>query len=477
MTSTDTFAAPPPERHIFCNRTLNLRAIQAIGYDMDYTLIHYREGEWEQRAYAHLRRKLAARGWPVEPLTFRAELIERGLVLDVELGNTLEANRFGFVKQALHGTRRLDHKQVRQIYARTMVDLAEPRFFFLNTLFSLSEGCMYAQLVDLLDARRLPEVLGYADLHREVRRTLDAAHMEGELKAEIEADPDRFVELDPDTPRTLLDQRHAGKQLLLITNSEWSYTHAMMSYAFDRSLPGGGSWTDLFDLIVVSARKPSFFSTQSPFFEMVKPEQELLRPVVGGLRRGAVYHGGNAAAVEEHLGLSGDQILYVGDHIFADVKVTKQLLRWRTALVLRELEQEIVAAAAFAPRHRELGELMARKERLEFELCQLRLTEQRRRNGLIEGPKPASVEPRMSALRQQLEELDLRLGPLAKASAELGHELWGPMMRAGNDKSLLARQVESSADIYMSRVSNLLYQTPFAFLRAPRGVLPHDPSA
>ena len=47
-------------------------------------------------------------------------------------------------------------------------------------------------------------------------------------------------------------------------------------------------------------------------------------------------------------------------------------------------------------------------------------------------------------------------------------------MRAGNDKSHLARQVERYADIYTSRVSNFLYETPFAYLRAPRGTLPHD---
>jgi hypothetical protein len=49
-------------------------------------------------------------------------------------------------------------------------------------------------------------------------------------------------------------------------------------------------------------------------------------------------------------------------------------------------------------------------------------------------------------------------------------------MRAGNDKSLFARQVERYADVYTSRVSNFLFQTPFGFLRAPRGSLPHDPS-
>ncbi|MEF8865101.1 MAG: 5'-nucleotidase domain-containing protein, partial [Salinibacter sp.] len=33
--------ATDSSRGLFCNRTLNLRGIQAIGYDMDYTLIHY----------------------------------------------------------------------------------------------------------------------------------------------------------------------------------------------------------------------------------------------------------------------------------------------------------------------------------------------------------------------------------------------------------------------------------------------------
>ena len=45
-------------------------------------------------------------------------------------------------------------------------------------------------------------------------------------------------------------------------------------------------------------------------------------------------------------------------------------------------------------------------------------------------------------------------------------------MRAGNDKSHLARQIERYADIYMSRVSSLMYITPFAFLRSARGSLP-----
>ena len=144
---------PPRARGIYCNRTLNLRSIKAIGYDMDYTLIHYRVEAWERRAYEHLQQHLLAQGWPVGELAFDPELVIRGLILDTQLGNLLKVNRFGYVKRAFHGTRPLDFEEQRKIYSRTIVDLAEPRWVFLNTLFSLSEGCMYAQLIDLLETR------------------------------------------------------------------------------------------------------------------------------------------------------------------------------------------------------------------------------------------------------------------------------------------------------------------------------------
>src|SRR5262249_40765294 len=138
-------------RDLYCNRTLNFRALRAVGYDMDYTLIHYNVEAWEARAYAHIRDRLADLGWPVRVLTFDPHMIIRGLIIDTERGNLLKANRFGFVKKGCHGTRMLDYETQRHAYSRTIVDLSEDRWVFLNTLFSLSEGCIYAQLVDLLD--------------------------------------------------------------------------------------------------------------------------------------------------------------------------------------------------------------------------------------------------------------------------------------------------------------------------------------
>ena len=468
---------PAPGRGVYCNRTLNLRGILAVGYDMDYTLVHYHVEAWERLAFEHLRARFVTAGWPVEDLAFDPQMIIRGLVIDLERGNLLKANRFGFVKRAAHGTRPLDYEAQRRDYARTIVDLAEPRWCFLNTLFSLSEGCMYAQLVDRLDADGLPGVLGYADLYRKVRAAMDSLHAEGRLKAEIMASKERFVARDPELPLALLDQKHAGKRLLLVTNSEWRYTVAMMDHAFGGLLPGGMTWRELFDVVIVGARKPDFFTKRSPFFEVATPEG-LLRPDVGALVPGGAYLGGSAVELERHLGLSGDEILYVGDHMFGDINASKSVLRWRTALVLRELESEVAALAEFAPVEAELAARMARKEALEEDVCQLRIAVQRVRAGYgppAAGRTEADLHARIAAHRVELDALDAEIAPLARRAAELANPRWGLLMRAGNDKSHLARQVERYADVYTSRVSNLLYLTPFAYLRSPRGSLPHDP--
>lgn len=56
---------------------------------------------------------------------------------------------------------------------------------------------------------------------------------------------------------------------------------------------------------------------------------------------GGLYSGGSAQMVENSLNIHGDEILYVGDHIYTDVSQSKVHLRWRTALICRELEEEV----------------------------------------------------------------------------------------------------------------------------------------
>ena len=458
----DLGVSPYPEpgsdnRAIFCSRTLNLRSIRAIGYDMDYTLINYDVNAWEGRAYEYGLETLREQGIPVDGLSFDPQLVIRGLIMDKEKGNLIKVDRFGLVKRAMHGTRMLSPSEIRQVYGREVVNLRnEGRWLFLNTLFSVSEACMYVQLVERLDAASnhyhiWPLSLGnisYQALYQLVAKALFRTHVEGKLKSEIIQAPEKFVELDPQMAQTLLDQRDSGKQLLLITNSDYEYTNKMMSYSYDRYLPKGMRWRDLFDMIIVQARKPDFFNANQTLYEIVT-DDGLMRPVLQA-RKGGLFCGGSARMVEKALGIEGDAILYVGDHIYTDAALAKLNFQWRTALILRELEDEISAMVKGQVHRQGVKDLMIKKERVGDVFNHLRLARQRFLSNHRAADKSfedeEQVEETLAQLLMIMEALDDRIGPGLEKDGCHFNQRWGYLSRAGlNDKSQLTRQIEKYA--------------------------------
>ena len=77
------------------------------------------------------------------------------------------------------------------------------------------------------------------------------------------------------------------------------------------------------------------------------------------LAQGKFFQGGNAQQLHKLLQItSGDRLLYVGDHIYADVLRSKRTLGWRTCLIVPELSAEIIA-------HK-------KSRKLQYELMELR---------------------------------------------------------------------------------------------------------
>ncbi|XP_054806971.1 uncharacterized protein LOC129309419 [Prosopis cineraria] len=469
-------------RGIFCSRTLNLRSISAIGYDMDYTLMHYNVMAWEGRAYDYCMENLKNMGFPVDGLAFDPDLVIRGLVIDKEKGNLVKADRFGYIKRAMHGTKMLSNRALSEMYGRELVDLKQNRWEFLNTFFSVSEAVAYLQMVDRLDGGVISPDLGpldYKGLYKAVGKALFRAHVEGRLKSEIMSKPEQFVEPDPELPLALLDQKEAGKKLLLITNSDYLYTDKMMRHSFNRFLPNDMGWRDLFDIVIVSARKPEFFQMSHPMYEVVTGEG-LMRPCFKA-KTGGLYSGGSAQMVENSLDIHGDEILYVGDHIYTDVSQSKVHLRWRTALICRELEEEYSALIQSQSHRTRLVELINQKEIVGDLFNQLRLALQRRDHSrpaqtlAATGLDDEDLTESMQKLLIVMQRLDDKIAPMLEADGELFNIRWGFLSRAGLwDKSHLMRQIEKYADIYTSRVSNFLNYTPFMYFRSQEQNLAHD---
>ena len=150
VTSDDVGGEFKPERGVFVNRTLNMRSVEAVGYDMDYTLIHYNVDMWEGAAFDEARDLLAAQGYPVADLQFDPEQFTIGFVFDLKLGNVVKATRFGYVVRAQHGNELLSFEEQRDVYREDIVELSSSRFEFMNTLFELSRASLFTQLVALI---------------------------------------------------------------------------------------------------------------------------------------------------------------------------------------------------------------------------------------------------------------------------------------------------------------------------------------
>lgn len=465
---------PRDKSFFFANRDLDLKKIKVIGYDMDYTLIHYHVSKWEERAYFYTLNHLVSEGWPLEHLEFNPNLTKRGLVLDLKRGNILKVDEFGCVDLASHGTRVLSQEEIHKIYASTLIDLRDSSYVFLNTLFSISTGCLYAQLVDELEKKQFKKVLSFRNIFEAIAKSQNLTHLEGKLKTEIISNPDDFVDLDPQVPKALLDQKHAGKKIFLATNSDWYYTDHIMKYAIEPFLPKKMSWQKIFDLIIVAADKPRFFENYQKVFE-VKTKENLLRPHFGKLTS-SVYYGGCASDVESLFGVSGREVLYVGDHIYSDINIAKKSRRWYTALVLREMEQELFELSQYKEDRNSIIFEKEKKNSLDEKLSHWKLLEQYHKRDDLDQPKESKTEvvTEIKRLEGAVQECDQKIEEKTLQLKKIVKSRWGFLMRVGNSRSLIAKQIARHADIYSARVSSFLHVTPYKSFTSKPALFPHD---
>lgn len=459
----------PPCGQVFVNRTLNLNSIRLIGFDMDYTLVTYNVPAFEDKAFQIVVAKLLTKGYPadIEQLAFTPGFIIRGLVIDTERGNILKVNRYGFVRRVAHGTRFLSFEEQKKEYGTTSIDLTDPRFYIIHTLFSLSEGSLYAQLVDLFDDKGA--MIDYRRMFNDIRRATNDAHREEELKGTVLKNPEKFIVPDPNVTEALIRFRKFGKKLALITNSDYEYSNRVMEYCFGSVFPV--PWQDMFDITVVASSKPDFFSIKNRFLRVDRATGHLSN-FHGRLEWGGIYQGGNAAKLEEDFDFSPSDILYLGDHIHGDVVMLKDTIGWRTGLVVQELADEVPSLHKTSHFRADITRHMASKEELEDRLYHLKEELWALPPSERAGSKQ---EKEREQLRSQIEVLDHLLTDLIDATQKEFNPFWGEVMRAGNEESRFATLVERYACIYMASIGDLARHSPFKYFRPRRRFLAHDP--
>ena len=151
-----------------------------------------------------------------------------------------------------------------------------------------------------------------------------------------------------------------------------------------------------------------------------------------------IYSGGDHTTISTMLGAKGPDVIYVGDHLYADVIKCRKLCEWRTLLIVPELSHELDVT-------QKNSGLLSHLSKLE--------------SLLAENPK--------------LDELKVRLW---EAVNELNKDFSGSgsLFRSGSRLSYFGSQVMIWADVYTASVNNLAgYDLEHKFLQNTVR-LPHE---
>ncbi|MDD9943986.1 MAG: HAD-IG family 5'-nucleotidase [Myxococcales bacterium] len=469
----------PFSHRIYCNRDLRLDLIEAVGFDMDYTLVVYDQEAMDRLSIEATAKKLVARGYPESLLAIapRLDFPIRGLLVDTKLGNILKTDRYSYPKKAYHGTRELSSEQRRRAYNSKRIRPGTRRYHCIDTLYALSEVTLYAAAIDALDHGL--SHLDYARLFADVRASIDEAHRDGSIKDRIMADPGKFVTPDPDLAATLHRLRSAGKRLFLLTNSGPEYTDVMMDYLLSGESSRYSSWRSYFDIVATDARKPGFFTGDAPFAHSQGTTS------VEGFERGKMYCGGSLRELERLAGAGGDRILYVGDHIYGDVLRAKKNSAWRTLMVIHELADELRAIGRFAGEIDRMHRLNMRRydllDRVREQQARLKSILRRVDIPGVETQELIELEAMRARVRRvvdrdrvELKALELEYLALERAVDHGYHPFWGSVFKAESELSSFGEQVERYACLYTDRVSNLVRYSPGHFFRGPRHRMAHE---
>jgi hypothetical protein len=264
----------------------------------------------------------------------------------------------------------------------------------------------------------------------------------------------------------------------------WEYTQVVMNYLCSGGVGGESAagakglkhWEDLFDVIIVGANKPSFLTDEYLSLFQVNPSTGALHNLEdkdslsdyltrSESIRGKIFQGGHWQDLHRMMGISaGERILYVGDHMYADILRSKRTLGWRTCLIIPELEGEILTSIAES----ESAQEILRMRRLQYDLDEyMDLLRQRIVMGADAHQGLREAELKSEELKQQVRSLTNRFN--AKFNQN-----WGQLFKAGHQESRFAKQVTDYACLYTSRATNLGMVNPNRPFRPVFDTMPHD---
>jgi len=314
----------------------------------------------------------------------------------------------------------------------------------------LPEACLLADVSQVFGNRKVDFCPPY--LHDDVRDIIETIHSSGELHNMIMLNPALFLDKNSALGDYLLSLRACGKMTFLLTNSPLPFVNVGLQYMLSDWLSAHHmpSWRQLFDVIIVSAKKPSFYH-RSASFRKVNIQTGLLSvESVNSFDVGSVYSEGSLQEFTRITNKTGHHVIYMGDHIFSDLMAPSKTARWKTAAIIKEIRPEIqkMNSPAF---NSALNSLLDVDRLIRFgQRCR--------------DPESKFIFSQLKSRREQLK----------RTLYEMSNTHFGSVFRTTSHRSEFFSEVCRFADIYTSAVTNFShYPTDYCFY-VDREFFPHE---
>ena len=147
----------------------------------------------------------------------------------------------------------------------------------------------------------------------------------------IVQDMTRFINPTPHLSSLLQSLFAAGKRFFLCTNSGFDYSNRTLSHVLQIPYCSSGmEWRSLFDVVMCSSKKPSFYRDTLPFRQWDVETNAASAKNVKQLDKEQVYVDGCAHALSTSTGWHGKDILYLGDNLQSDLQQARRWHGWHT---------------------------------------------------------------------------------------------------------------------------------------------------
>lgn len=316
-----------PIHSLVVNRAIDLRDIEAVGFDLDHTLAIYDDEAVNVLAMAEAQELLVSRrGYRTSDVAALPQpgdaAAARALALDLAHWLVVKLDADRRVRIARRGGAWLGAEEIERAHPGRVSEHADA-VHPISSPFDTPTLWLFEAMTSALGGA--PTSAGTpvdtARVCRDVREMLDFSHTQGELKRHLVRDLARFVSPVAGAGARLREWRRAGKRLFVVTNSELAYASVVLD------LVVGRDWRRLFAVVATSAAKPAFFDRRATSTRRLDSESP---------QHAMVLEGANASTVEQILGVAGERVLYAGDNPVTDIRAARAY-GWRTAHVVAEM--------------------------------------------------------------------------------------------------------------------------------------------